>query len=261
MIPPDMRTLLLLLIMLCTGFLSVFAGTCDGLDRFDGEQLEYSMKFKGVNSAKSNFQALVDDSLFTIHWDVETRSIFNWLFHIENKYRSAFNTENCELLSNHKLINQKNIFQDYSINYDWQNKLARSNFTKAWNVPEGSVDILTMLYLIRLLEKEEIENTRFVIDVESQIWNASLKLLQQDSEGTSAIPDVDCIEVTFHPIDNVKKREWKTDLLTNRIARPGGKLTICLSPPPQRGPLSLSFGPPDSRVEMKLLKRTFKKES
>ncbi|HQG45351.1 MAG TPA: hypothetical protein PLG50_06810, partial [bacterium] len=47
-------------------------------------------------------------------------------------------------------------------------------------------------------------------------------------------------------------RAWKTDLLTNRIVRPEGLLTVYLGPPPANLPLLLQFGPSDQRVIMRL---------
>jgi hypothetical protein len=53
-------------------------------------------------------------------------------------------------------------------------------------------------------------------------------------------------------MDSIQQRPWKTDLLTNRIARPGGHLTIVLGPPPLNLPLVLTFGNEGKQVTMNL---------
>lgn len=229
---------------------------CNNLDQFDGERLEFSMKFKGVNSANSILQTNVADSLFHINWKVKTRSLFKWLFLVDNEYNSFLNVNDCSIFSSNKNIHQKNVAQEFTTQYNRDNSHAISNFTKEYNVPNGCIDILTMLYFLRVLEKENIEQTSFIIDVESQVWNVSFKLVQLEDKKENH--NTDFIEATFLPFGEIKKREWKTDLLTNRIARPDGKMIIGLGPYPHRAPLLLMFGDSDSRVNMFLDKRSLR---
>jgi hypothetical protein len=251
-----MLQILFVLLTLSTG--PVHPSACEKLNRFDGEILKYSMKFKGVNSANSILESDVENSRLHIKWSVKTRSLFKWLFFINNEYNSFINIRDCLLLSVNKSIDQKNITQEFKIQYDWDKKQAIPNFTAAWKIPNGCVDILTMLYLIRTLDKDEIEQTHFLIDVESQIWNVSLEIIQPDKKTSSANPNFDSIKALFLPFGEIKKRKWKTDLLTNRIARPEGQMIIVLGPFPQREPVLLIFGDSNSRVEMRLKKTSSK---
>lgn len=94
---------------------------------------------------------------------------------------------------------------------------------------------------------------RFNIDVESQIW-----LLLGRAENSKEIKTkIGRIRAThykfrFHSSHSSKPREWKTDLLTNRIAKQGALLEIWLGDDSKHLPLKLRFGSGISAVEMNI---------
>ena len=123
----------------------------------------------------------------------------------------------------------------------------------SWQIAPGCLDLLTMLYRIRLHDFSPRDSLTLVVDVESQLWRVSAQraTVENIDGGFRDLP-AERIEVDFTPYENLTPRAWKTDLLMNRIGRPGKMLIIWLGPPPQRLPVLMRFGGDDSPVEMKL---------
>lgn len=221
---------------------------------FANEKLEFSMKYKGIQSATCTMSVDVQDFVFNATWRINTKPVFNLLFKIRNTYQSEFSLNQCRILKSEKKIVQKNIHQNLSIKYDWENLAAISNVDSTWQIPsQGCYDLLSMIYKLRTIKSNELDSTRFIVDIESQIWNVHVSLLGNEKlENDLDISNVELVELTLLPYGTRVKRKWKTDLLNNRISRPNAKVQIWLGPFPQRLPLKMRFGPEDSGVEMNL---------
>lgn len=223
--------------------------------RFENEQLLFSMKFKGLSTAKSRMSLQSKGDFVKILWTVHTRSIFNLLFHIDNRYESLIDRQSGELLETMKKIDQKNIQQIFHIRYDWKNLQARTDDGLHWQVEKNCIDLLTMLYQIRAMDPGKTMNLDFLLDVESQLWQVKGTVKGRGKiDGPFSHLSARQIVLTFQPSGQLKKRSWKTDLLTNRIARPGGELVLWLGSPPEQLPLLIQFGAEGSVVQMKLQK-------
>lgn len=223
--------------------------------QFENEHLVFSMKFKGLSTAKSQMSLQSKNGFVKISWTVHTRSIFNLLFHIDNRYESWIDSQSGALLETMKQIDQKNIQQRFHIRYDWENLQAQTDDSLRWPIKENCIDLLTMLYQVRAMDWDSAAPADFLLDVESQLWRVrGAKTSREKIDGPFSQLPAQQIVLIFSPLEKVKKRAWKTDLLTNRIARPGGELLIWLGPPPQRLPLLIQFGAEGSIAQMKLQK-------
>lgn len=227
------------------------AGSPNELTAFDGEVLEYSLNFRGLNSARSVLSALSNDSTFDARWDVDTKSVYSLLFKVHNTYRSRFDLQEGRLIFFEKEIDQKNIVQQFRIDYLWPQNMAVGNFGHSWEVPVGTVDILTMLYRLRLIGEFQPGDTLFAVDVESRLCRVKVdSVAVPPADGK--FPVSEFVRLKLEPAGVVKKRAWKTDLLTNRIARPGSALDIWFGPGPQRLPVRLCFRSRESALVMEL---------
>ncbi|NIA29953.1 MAG: DUF3108 domain-containing protein, partial [Actinobacteria bacterium] len=179
--------------------------------QFENEQLVFSMKFKGLNTAKSQMSLQSKDGFIKILWTVHTRSIFNFLFHIDNRYESSIDRQSGILLETMKKIDQKNIQQNFHIRYDWKNLQARTDDGLHWQVGKNCIDLLTMIYQIRAADLDKVMNLDFLLDVESQLWQVKGMVKSRGKiEGPFSHLSARQIVLTFQPFGQVKKRLWKT---------------------------------------------------
>jgi len=222
--------------------------------KFSGERLEFSLKYKGIQSATSIMLSDVQDSVFSVDWKIDTKTVFNWLFKIHNSYLSESSLNQCRTLNSEKRINQKNIKQNLSVKYDWENLTAITNLDSSWQIPsQGCYDLLYMIYKLRSIETTGLDSTQFIVDIEGQIWNVQVSILgEEELENDLGISIAEKVELTFIPFGKTANRKWKTDLLNNRISKPNAKVLIWLGPSPERLPLVMHFGTDESSVEMTL---------
>jgi hypothetical protein len=232
----------------------------DQLRSLTGEHLEYSLKYLGITAAKAQFYLNAGDSsspspTVEIAAQVETRPISDLLFHIHNRYSTLVNLASGLPVMAEKNIDQKNIRQNLSIEYDRRNLIARSSTASSWAITDQSLDLFSMLYHVRFLKMTFGDSAHFVLDIEGQLWRAGGAMAEGEKiPGPFQEVPVRKLVLVFSPFGEIAPRKWKTDLLTNRISRNGGMLVVCLGPPPQSLPLYLQFGQGKSAVEMKLQK-------
>jgi len=212
-----------------------------------GEQLEYHLSYKGIKAATSKMWLETHDSTTTIIWTVKSRPFVTLLFKIDNRYEAIID-KNGRLLRANKTIDQKNIRQQWTIDYSRKISRATSNRNYNWPITADCRHILSMLYDLRERTLTPGESLHYILDVESQIWqlDGNVRPIHDQAGNFQAY------EIVFHfsPALDIKQRAWKTDLLTNRLARKDSQLTIRLGR--QRRPLLIRFGGDDGIVEMKL---------
>lgn len=223
---------------------------------FINEYIEFELSYLGLNIARAhmNLTKMDDENGINIVFHVDTRSIANLLFKVHNEYETIIDTAGLPIMTS-KQVNQKNIVQNITIRYDREQLLAYSNLDTTWSIPDSCFDILSMIYSIRSGRTEHGQRLEYLLDIESQFWCvkgrvANAKPIHGPFEHLVARQ----ITLTFYPFNKMKPRRWKTDLLTNRIARDDGKLVLFLGPPPQNLPLFVQFGEGGAKVEMKLRK-------
>lgn len=219
------------------------------MHQFQNERLKFNLFYKGINSAASEMWLRANDSTTNIVWTVKSKPFVTLLFKINNRYETILDNKG-ELLQANKQIEQKNIQQRWTIDYDWSALRARTSENFAWPILSGCQNLLFMLYDLRTQALSTGDTLRYLLDVESQLWRATGAVFsQKDADGNFIYDE---IIFRFSPAQPIQHRAWKTDLLTNRIARRRSQLTIHLGPPPQRKPLYIRFGGKGGHVEMKL---------
>jgi len=219
------------------------------IDAFQNERLKFDLFFKGVKSATSEMWLQANDSTTSIVWTVRSKPLVTLLFRIDNRYEAILDKKG-ELMQVNKFVEQKNIRQQWIIDYDWSSMRARSSENFAWPILRGCRNLLFMLYELRTKSLSPGDTLSYILDVESQLWRATGAVSPRRNDTGNIIGD----EIIFHfsPALKIQRRAWKTDLLTNRLARRQSQLTIQLGPPPQRAPLLIRFGGKGGSVEMKL---------
>ncbi len=164
------------------------------------------------------------------------------LFKIDNNYKTYFKTENFLPLKSIKNINQKNIQHELTINFDHQIHQASINDSIFWIIPNPCYDYFSMLYFIRSLPWNKDDTLSFFLDSEYLISKVEAVVMPENK-----ILKVPCgkfktikIQMKFQLLTK-KNRPWKTDIITNRLAKPGSKLNIWLSDDEFRLPLKISY--------------------
>jgi hypothetical protein len=218
---------------------------------------EFSMSYHGLPAAWAEMSFLKKsiDGVETVEVTstVRTKSLFKMLFHINNFYITYVNAATGLPLKYEKKIEQKNIRQYLLVEYDRDSLLAKSSLEKSWPIPVDCLDLFSMIYRIRADNYSPGQQVDWSVDIEGQLWRATGQVVAAEPvDGPFADLPIRSIELLFSPLNGVKSRLWKTDLLTNRIAKEGSILKIYLGPPPQSYPLKLQFGEGKSSVEMKL---------
>ena len=215
---------------------------------FQGERLSYHLVYQGIVAADSRIRLQNQDSLTHLTWDVKTKPLISLLFHIENRYEIVIDAKRAQLLQVHKTINQTNIQQHWRINYDWPALKARTNQSFEWPIVDGCAHILSLLYHLRG-NYSNGDHVSYTLDVESHLWHATG--LVEPSHETNAQYKV---ILSFSPVHDPQPRAWKTDLLTNRLAGTGSKLTLHFGGEPRYVPVLIQFG---DQLEMRMTESRF----
>ncbi|RPH97741.1 MAG: DUF3108 domain-containing protein [Calditrichaeota bacterium] len=217
-------------------------------EKFIGETLSYTLIYKGLPSVKAQIRVnrREPDSL-SIVWSVKTKPLFDPLFCINNRYEITID-KNGRLARVSKSIQQKNIQQQMDIRYDWNALDAHSSLPYTWDILPQCTHLLAMLYDVRLKTLASGDTLSYVLDVESQLWRLDGRVaVHSDRRGETRE-----IVFQFRPAQSIQSRKWKTDLLTNRLARQNSQMIIRLGPPPQNVPTFISFGSGKELVEMRV---------
>ncbi len=222
---------------------------------FLNEKLDFSLSYKGLGSAKSTmiFQTSHNNSNnYTVLWNVATRGFYSFLFKIDNQYKTTMDASG-RLLSVEKKIHQKNIEQNMNIHYDHGKLIAAVNDTLFYNIRPHSQNLLSLLYNLRTMKVEPGDSLEFILDVENEFWKMNGVVRQTENvKGDFSYLPVLMYTFEFSSFPDYKRRPWKTDLFTNRIAGPDSKLLIILSNDDQKLPLYLEFGGQGGSVQMRL---------
>ncbi|MBN1482975.1 DUF3108 domain-containing protein [candidate division KSB1 bacterium] len=219
------------------------------LSRFQNERLEFDILYRGINAAYSEMWLESGDSTTMINWMVKSRPLVDLLFRINNFYQTVIDP-NGVLLKSQKVIDQKNIQQQWIIDYNWQINQAISDQRHSWPIPQRCHNILAMLYDLRKTALARGDSVSYILDIESQLWQ--IRGIVNPLYNSFGNLQAHEIVFTFSPARDIQTRAWKTDIVTNRLARPNSQLIIHLGPPPQQQPMLLQFGGDGGIVEMRL---------
>jgi len=200
-----------------------------------GELTEYTLSYFGVPASKICFH-VVDtlrlNNRLIFQVNVAAKSIGFWskLFKLDNIYESYIDYHHLLPLKFSKKVRQKNIKQNWMISFDQANHIAQIDSEKVWPIPENCHNFFSMIYTIRQLNFADIDSFELYLDVESIVWKTVIRKIAREiiclpSGNYKAIR----FSLDFIPVEKGKKRSWKTDLLTNRMANENSELSIWFS--------------------------------
>lgn len=222
------------------------------LSGLTAERARYDLSFKGIGAAEATIDYQPGSS-GRISARIDTRRLTGLLFAIHNLYQVEVDTATGLPIRMHKSVHQSNIEQELRVTWERSEPRAHSDQGASWPVQPGALELFSMLFRLRQLSPQPGDSVTFPLDIESQSWIARGVVGQGENfNGPAGRMETRRLTLFFHSDSSVAARAWKTDLLTNRIARPEGELTIHLGPPPANLPVLLHFGPAGSRVTMRL---------
>ena len=209
-----------------------------------GERLDYVLYYKGIPAASAHLALQRADSASAlITFRTRTRTLWSTLFRINNVYRTWIEIKSGEPLRSEKDVEQKNIRQRLEVDYDRDSHTVRCADKWEFSLPAGCLDMLALIHRLRIEPTEPGDELNLWLHIEGQLWRARGRCtaLEQERRKTS---------FSFEWGGGLKHRDWKTDLLTNRLVREGSVLEI-VSGSGNR-PVRISFG---DEVEMRLRDR------
>jgi hypothetical protein len=222
------------------------------------ENLKFKLLFNGFNSATANSEitSYTDpqgQKLIKSKWSMQSKPLFRLLFYVNNIYESVFDIQNNTLVRIQKEVKQKNLTQKLTVNYRWDQMTAETDNGLRWPIKKGTMDIFSLLYFLRTSDFKVGDSCHFIVDFESLLFDVT-GCIMGPVVNSGALNEKTAfnIELHFSTIEPLKARSWKTDLLTNRLGKPGTVLVMSLGPAPDKLPYSILFKKDNSTVEMRL---------
>ncbi len=229
-----------------------FIGHAD-LNRFIGEQLDFSLSLRGVSAAKAR---MLCDTLGIDRWlisaDISTKFWADLVFPVHNIYQTFLDRRDGRTAETYKKIKQKNLGQEMHVVFDYKQKQATGYSDGSRTIRDSLQTLFAMLYHLRAMDLSLHDSVFCLLEIESQWWQVAGKVRQgEKTTGPFSRLEVRDVVLTFSPHGAVVARPWKTDLLTNRIAR-SGRLLIRLGPAPENLPIWIQIGEAKQTVTLKL---------
>jgi len=211
-----------------------------------GEQLHYNLEYLNVSVGTMDFvirEIETVNSVDTYHLEVtaNTNRLFSPLFRVNNQYESYFDTASFLPQLIKKRIKQKNIEHQFALYFDQKKHQAILADTLFWDIPESCFSFFSMLYFLRDQYYAPGDTIQFYMDSENLLSRGQATL---SGEENLSLPmgkfKAIKINLEFKPLSE-EQRPWKTDLLTNRLAKPNSAISLWLSDDKLRLPLIFQF--------------------
>ncbi len=220
---------------------------------FTGEQLTFKMEYLNLSVATLNFQ-IVDSAPNNYHLKVHARATrsASLLFKLDNVYETYFDKNNFLPFKIVKQIRQKNIQHELNIHFEHHKNKASLGDSISWSIPGDCYDYFSMLYFLRDQKLKSGDSISFHLDSEYLISKVKATVLCDNEIVRVPAGKFQSIKLNlkFSAITNTP-RPWRTDLLTNRLAAPGSKITIWFSNDENRLPLKIVYH--QSRVKTQIV--------
>jgi len=210
----------------------------------DGESLTYNMEYLKMPVARWNFSLYFSptDSLFHATVYAHSTALPSRLFKLDNSYYTSFASADFLPRQAKKTINQKNIQHEVVIHFDLRQHLARLNDSLAYSIPYPCFDYFSMLYFVRSRHWEIGDTLQFYLDSEFLISSVKAMLLSETEKLHLPVGKFEAIKISLKMSQFAgEQRPWKTDLLTNRLAKPGSEMIIFLSADERHIPLKITY--------------------
>jgi len=236
-------------ILIAYTIISIFPDLLSAQDKANsylGERLHYNLEYLNVSVGTMDFAIHEIESVNSVdayHLEVtaNTNRLFSPLFRVNNKYESYFDTASFLPHLLKKRIKQKNIEHQFTLYFDQKKHHAVLSDTLFWDIPDSCFSFFSMLYFLRSRCYSSGDTLQFYMDSENLMSRGQATLIGEENLslplGTfKAIK----INLEFKPLSE-KQRPWKTDLLTNRLAKPNSAISLWLSDDELRLPLIFQF--------------------
>jgi len=214
---------------------------------FAGERLKFSMNYLNLNVATLKFTVADSNSnmsepFYQLLVTARSNPFASKLFKIKNKYSVLFATNNFLPIQSIKKIDQKNIQHNVVQKFDHHEQQATFNDSITWSLPTPCYDYFSMLYFLRSQPLKSSDTLSFFLDSEYLILKVMAIILPESSTIKTPYGKFKTIKIQLSFEAGTKvERPWKTDIITNRLAKPGSKLNIWLSDDRLRLPLKISY--------------------
>lgn len=218
------------------------------------ETLEFDLQLGSLRNATATIRTSYTDSpSHSLHITaaVWTRGVADMLFPIHNQYETWIDTTSFLPVRSEKRIAQKNINQHFCIDYDHHAGSAISDHGHQWPIVPGCQTLFSLLPYLRRQPLQNGDSLAVILDIESHVWLLSGRMTNEKHKQGNAWH----LRFVFEPAMTIVHREWKTDLLTNRISRSDTQLDIWLDAGTERLPLRLLFRNNQFCVDMQLRNR------
>ncbi len=210
---------------------------------FAGEQLEYHMEYMNLHVASLFFEMKDDLENYLLMVAAKSTGKANFLFSLNNAYETVMKKNTLLPIRVEKQIRQKNISHDLKIAYDHPAGRASLADSVSWDIPHNCYDYFTMLYFLRTLSLDKFHSLRFSLDSEYLISEVTVSLKSEGELVTVPAGQFNTVRLELSFTQQTKEyRPWKTDILTNRLAKPGSLVTIWFSHDDLRLPVKISYG-------------------
>ena len=210
------------------------------------------MYFQGMPAAHAEMKYQSNDSTYTLSWQADTSPVFNIIYPIHNTYTTKIDPASRQPLHYHKVIKQRNVKQNWKINYNWSILKARSDHGFQWPITPETHNFMSMLFHLRTRSLQINDSLFYTLDVEDQLWRLC-GAVSETQDAKNFYASFKSVTFQFDSVGTVQERKWDTDLLTNRLSSAETELVIVLGPEPYNVPYFISFiGKKGKKVEMKL---------
>jgi len=232
---------------------------------FYGERLNFKMEYLNMKVANLEFfitsaNKNINIPQYQLSVKAQSTAFATKLFKIDNVYRTFFDAKYFLPRKSVKNINQKNIQHKLVIDFDHNIHQASINDSIFWTLPNPCYDYFSMLYFIRSASWNKGDTLNFFLDSEylisqvEAVITSEYKTLKFPCGKFKTIK----IQLRFQLLTKIE-RPWKTDIISNRLAKPGSKLNIWLSDDEYRLPLKISYF--QSLAKTKLILNSFSRRN
>ncbi|MBN1997105.1 DUF3108 domain-containing protein [candidate division KSB1 bacterium] len=225
----------------------------DIISFFNNKEYEYQLKYKGIGSASavlSSFFSSPDSGQMNIRLHVKTSGLFNLLFHVNNTYDTLVDTASWRPIRISNNIDQENIVQNLSIEFNWQKLLATTSNGFQYDILPDCMTIFTLMYRLRTSSLHTEQKLVFSLDTESLLWIVEGRVDSLIYKNPCKNLKAKKITFDLSAAANKEPRPWKTDLLTNRLGKSNATITFVFGPEPWNIPLRIQFGEKENQVDM-----------
>ncbi|MFZ5517809.1 MAG: DUF3108 domain-containing protein [Candidatus Zhuqueibacterota bacterium] len=210
---------------------------------FVGERLEFQMQYLNMSAATLVFEMREDSNFYHLRVAAKSTGKATIFFSLDNVYEAMLMKQNLLPVRIEKTIRQKNIARDVVIQYDHETGIASLADSVRWPIPADCYHYFSMLYFFRTIAWDQVDLQRLHLDSEYIISAVDVSLQPEPELTTTPAGQFSTrrLELAFTPQSD-EARPWKTDLLTNRLAKPGSEVTFWFSDDEARLPVKISYG-------------------